>query len=77
MRSGNYNYIIITAIEKYTDHKIKAWGVAVPCCELVDCSGWLQGPSALEVAPLWALWGCGVQSLPLWAPLGSNKNKQK
>lgn len=47
--------------------------VTVPCSELVDCSDWLQGRSALEVAQLWALWDCGAQSPSPWAPLGSKQ----
>lgn len=49
------------------------WGATLPCSELVDCSDWLQGLHALEVAQLWALWDCGVQSPPLWAPRGSKQ----
>lgn len=51
-------------MNKYTDHKLMRWRVTVPCS---DC---LQGCCALEVAQLWALWDCGVQSLPLWALQG-------
>lgn len=61
------------AVKRYSFHKIKRWRATVPCSELVDCSGWLQGWRALEVAQLWAWWDCGEQSLPLWAPLGSEQ----